>query len=178
MNANHSCLRNILQVNLSISLVPCLQDLYFSAGLFDRGKTLQGVKRIYDQRPSTGETEAVMLQTRVLPLFPPIFHRWFLSTFSDPSSWFQVGAAEKWKDRALRQKGIGTTELAGTTTMYSQQRYWLVDCEWYSASQQAALPLSRWMETTSLSLGPPCCRQGRPLPALLLCGPWWATWWG
>ena len=29
----------------------------------------------------------------VLPLFPPVFHRWFLTMFPEPSSWFEARLA-------------------------------------------------------------------------------------
>ncbi|CAI5488259.1 unnamed protein product, partial [Closterium sp. Naga37s-1] len=70
-----------------------MQDLYAAHGLFDRQKTLGQVKRLYDQRASTGQSEADLLRRHVLPLFPPLFHRWFPRAFPDPSAWLAACAA-------------------------------------------------------------------------------------
>ncbi|KAI3955847.1 hypothetical protein MKW98_006207 [Papaver atlanticum] len=69
-----------------------LQDIYTAHGKFDRHKTNPVIKRIYEQcqgKVSEGE----MLKTKILPLFPPIFHKWFLTTFSEPAAWFRARVA-------------------------------------------------------------------------------------
>ncbi|XP_042464961.1 serine/threonine-protein kinase ATR-like isoform X2 [Zingiber officinale] len=67
-----------------------LQDLYISSDKFDRQKTNPKIKNIYDQR-KTSEEE--MLKSQILPMFPPVFHKWFLTTFSEPASWFRARVA-------------------------------------------------------------------------------------
>jgi serine/threonine-protein kinase ATR len=37
--------------------------------------------------------EDVMLKDKILPMFPPIFHKWFLTTFSEPAAWFRARVA-------------------------------------------------------------------------------------
>jgi serine/threonine-protein kinase ATR len=32
--------------------------------------------------------EDEMLKTQILPMFPAVFHKWFLTTFSEPAAWF------------------------------------------------------------------------------------------
>eukprot|EP01018_Ginkgo_biloba_P009013 Gb_37326 [translate_table: standard] len=69
-----------------------LQDIYIACGKFDRQKTNPTIKRIYDQYQgpnSAGE----MFRTKILPMFPPVFHKWFLNTFSEPASWFRARVA-------------------------------------------------------------------------------------
>eukprot|EP00268_Persea_americana_P017105 TRINITY_DN18193_c1_g4_i3.p1 TRINITY_DN18193_c1_g4~~TRINITY_DN18193_c1_g4_i3.p1 ORF type:complete len:2006 (-),score=399.65 TRINITY_DN18193_c1_g4_i3:799-6675(-) len=69
-----------------------LQDIYIACGKFDRQKTNPLIKRIYDQcQGKIPEDE--MLRTKILPMFPPVFHRWFLTTFSEPASWFRARVA-------------------------------------------------------------------------------------
>ncbi|CAH2061656.1 unnamed protein product [Thlaspi arvense] len=68
-----------------------LQDIYISCGRFDRQKTNPQIKRIYDQCPVKKEYE--MLKTKILPMFPPVFHKWFLTTFSEPAAWFRSRVA-------------------------------------------------------------------------------------
>ncbi|KAI3834279.1 hypothetical protein MKX03_030086 [Papaver bracteatum] len=69
-----------------------LQDIYTAHGKFDRQKTNPLIKRIYDQ--CQGKiSEEEMLKTKILPLFPPIFHKWFLTTFSEPAAWFRARVA-------------------------------------------------------------------------------------
>ncbi|KAG8655799.1 hypothetical protein MANES_04G069900v8 [Manihot esculenta] len=69
-----------------------LQDLYISCGKFDRQKTNPQIKRIYDQ--SQGKMpEDEMLKNKILPMFPPVFHKWFLTTFSEPAAWFRARVA-------------------------------------------------------------------------------------
>ncbi|GFP89089.1 serine/threonine-protein kinase atr [Phtheirospermum japonicum] len=68
-----------------------LQDIYISSGKFDRQKTNPQIKRIYDQSQGTPEDE--MLKTKILPMFPPAFHKWFLNTFSEPAMWFRARIA-------------------------------------------------------------------------------------
>ncbi|KAK6118684.1 hypothetical protein DH2020_047597 [Rehmannia glutinosa] len=69
-----------------------LQDIYISCGKFDRQKTNPQIKRIYDQ--SYGKMpEDEMLMTKILPMFPPAFHKWFLNTFSEPAMWFRARVA-------------------------------------------------------------------------------------
>ncbi|KAI3446300.1 hypothetical protein Pfo_002965 [Paulownia fortunei] len=69
-----------------------LQDIYISCGKFDRQKTNPQIKRIYDQ--SQGKMpEDEMLKTKILPMFPPAFHKWFLNTFSEPAMWFRARVA-------------------------------------------------------------------------------------
>ncbi|XP_050231488.1 serine/threonine-protein kinase ATR isoform X2 [Mercurialis annua] len=69
-----------------------LQDLYITCGKFDRQKTNPQIKRIYDQcHGKTPEDE--MLKNKILPMFPPVFHKWFLTTFSEPAAWFRARIA-------------------------------------------------------------------------------------
>ncbi|XP_041996259.1 serine/threonine-protein kinase ATR-like isoform X2 [Salvia splendens] len=69
-----------------------LQDIYISSGKFDKQKTNPQIKRIYDQ--SHGKMpEDQMLKTKILPMFPPAFHKWFLNTFSEPAMWFRARTA-------------------------------------------------------------------------------------
>eukprot|EP00897_Mesotaenium_endlicherianum_P000569 jgi/Mesen1/10512/ME000083S10013 len=69
-----------------------LQDVYSAAGKFDRLRTNPMIKKIYDQHQGLGE-EAFMLRTRILPMFPPMFHVWFLNTFPEPAAWFRARVA-------------------------------------------------------------------------------------
>lgn len=69
-----------------------LQDIYISSGKFDRQKTNPQIKRIYDQcQGKISEDE--MLKNKILPMFPPAFHKWFLNTFSEPAAWFRARVA-------------------------------------------------------------------------------------
>ncbi|KAB2602641.1 Ataxia telangiectasia-mutated and RAD3-related [Pyrus ussuriensis x Pyrus communis] len=69
-----------------------LQDIYINCGNFDRQKTNPHIKRIYDQ--CQGKIpEDVMLKDKILPMFPPVFHKWFLTIFSEPTAWFRVRIA-------------------------------------------------------------------------------------
>ncbi|MCO5595170.1 hypothetical protein L7F22_049209 [Adiantum nelumboides] len=69
-----------------------LQDVYVSCGKFDRQKTNPTIKQIYDQnRGKNSEVET--FKTLILPMFPPVFHKWFLSLFSEPANWFQSRVA-------------------------------------------------------------------------------------
>lgn len=68
-----------------------LQDIYISCGRFDRQKTNPQIKKIYDQCAVKKEYE--MLKTKILPMFPPVFHKWFLTTFSEPAAWFRSRVA-------------------------------------------------------------------------------------
>ncbi|KAK0578466.1 hypothetical protein LWI29_010821 [Acer saccharum] len=61
----------------------------------DRGlwqKTNPQVKRTYDQCKGK-MLEDVMLKTKILPMFPPVFHKWFLTTFSELAAWFRARIA-------------------------------------------------------------------------------------
>ncbi|KAJ6739296.1 ATAXIA TELANGIECTASIA MUTATED ATM -RELATED [Salix koriyanagi] len=69
-----------------------LQDIYIKCGKFDRQKTNPQIKRIYDQCHGK-MPEDEMLKNKILPLFPPIFHKWFLTTFSEPAAWFRARVA-------------------------------------------------------------------------------------
>ncbi|CAN4112596.1 unnamed protein product [Withania somnifera] len=69
-----------------------LQDIYISCGKFDRQKTNPQIKRIYDQ--CLGKMpEDEMLKNKILPMFPPVFHKWFLNMFSEPAAWFRARVA-------------------------------------------------------------------------------------
>ncbi|XVE48802.1 hypothetical protein DITRI_Ditri01bG0031900 [Diplodiscus trichospermus] len=69
-----------------------LQDIYITCGKFDRQKTNPQIKRIYDQcQGKIPEDE--MLKNKILPMFPPVFHQWFLTTFSEPAAWFRARVA-------------------------------------------------------------------------------------
>ncbi|XP_030522795.1 serine/threonine-protein kinase ATR isoform X2 [Rhodamnia argentea] len=69
-----------------------LQDVYITCGKFDRQRTNPQIKRIYDQCQGK-MPEDEMLKNRILPMFPPVFHRWFLTTFSEPAAWFRARIA-------------------------------------------------------------------------------------
>lgn len=68
-----------------------LQDIYVAAEKFDRQKTNPLIKRLYDQQGAQGEAE--WFQNKVLPMFPPVFHRWFLNMFPEPAAWFRARIA-------------------------------------------------------------------------------------
>ncbi|KAL2643558.1 hypothetical protein R1flu_011145 [Riccia fluitans] len=74
-----------------------LQDIYVACGKFDRQKTNPAIKRIYDQhqaqKGSDKVSDAEMFRSKILPMFPPVFHRWFLNTFPEPAAWFQARVA-------------------------------------------------------------------------------------
>ncbi|MED6179823.1 hypothetical protein PIB30_004467 [Stylosanthes scabra] len=69
-----------------------LQDIYITCGKFDRQKTNPQIKRIYDQCQGK-MPEDEMLKGKILPMFPPVFHKWFLTTFSEPAAWFRARVA-------------------------------------------------------------------------------------
>ncbi|KAF6176279.1 hypothetical protein GIB67_023570 [Kingdonia uniflora] len=69
-----------------------VQDIYITQRKFDRHKTNPLIKRIYDQYQGK-IPEDEMLKTKILPLFPPVFHKWFLTTFSEPAAWFRARIA-------------------------------------------------------------------------------------
>ncbi|XP_048234616.1 serine/threonine-protein kinase ATR isoform X1 [Ricinus communis] len=69
-----------------------LQDLYITCGKFDRQKTNPQIKRIYDQCQGK-MPEDEMLKNKIFPMFPPVFHKWFLTTFSEPAAWFRARVA-------------------------------------------------------------------------------------
>ncbi|PON40311.1 Coatomer beta subunit [Trema orientale] len=69
-----------------------LQDIYITCGKFDRLKTNPQIKRIYDQCHGK-MPEDEMLKNKILPLFPPVFHKWFFTTFSEPAAWFRARIA-------------------------------------------------------------------------------------
>ncbi|KAM1003243.1 hypothetical protein ACFX13_003629 [Malus domestica] len=69
-----------------------LQDIYINCGKFDRQKSNPHIKWIYDQ--CQGKIpEDVILKDKILPMFPPVFHKWFLTTFSEPAAWFRARIA-------------------------------------------------------------------------------------
>ncbi|KAM0929216.1 hypothetical protein ACQ4PT_001782 [Festuca glaucescens] len=70
-----------------------LQDIYITCGKYDRMKTTSQIKRLYDECHASKMAEDVMLKTKILPLFPPVFHKWFLTTFSEPAAWFRARLA-------------------------------------------------------------------------------------
>ncbi|CAO2815672.1 unnamed protein product [Amaranthus hypochondriacus] len=69
-----------------------LQDIYITCGRFDRQRTNPQIKRIYDQCQGK-MPEDEMLKTKILPMFPPVFHKWFLNTFAEPAAWFRARVA-------------------------------------------------------------------------------------
>ncbi|RVW38512.1 Serine/threonine-protein kinase ATR [Vitis vinifera] len=69
-----------------------LQDIYISCGKFDRQKTNPQIKRIYDHCQGK-MLEDEMLKNKILPMFPPVFHKWFLTNFSEPAAWFRARLA-------------------------------------------------------------------------------------
>ncbi|KAK7343322.1 hypothetical protein VNO77_11979 [Canavalia gladiata] len=69
-----------------------LQDIYITCGKFDRQKTNPQIKQIYDQCQGK-MPEDEMLKNKILPMFPPVFHKWFLTTFSEPAAWFRARVA-------------------------------------------------------------------------------------
>jgi serine/threonine-protein kinase ATR len=69
-----------------------LQDLYIACGKFDKQKTNQTIKQIYDKNGRNNQ-EVEMFKTKILPMFPPVFYKWFLNTFSEPASWFRARVA-------------------------------------------------------------------------------------
>ncbi|KAK1326478.1 Serine/threonine-protein kinase ATR [Acorus calamus] len=70
-----------------------LQDIYIASGKFDRQKTNPMIKRMYDQCQASKMPDDEMLKTKILPMFPPVFHKWFLTTFSEPAAWFRARVA-------------------------------------------------------------------------------------
>ncbi|CAJ1977648.1 unnamed protein product [Sphenostylis stenocarpa] len=69
-----------------------LQDIYITCGKFDRQKTNPQIKQIYDQCQGK-MPEDEMLTNKILPMFPPVFNKWFLTTFSEPAAWFRARVA-------------------------------------------------------------------------------------
>ncbi|RDY02662.1 Serine/threonine-protein kinase ATR, partial [Mucuna pruriens] len=69
-----------------------LQDIYITCGKFDKQKTNPQIKQIYDQCQGK-MPEDEMLKNKILPMFPPVFHKWFLTTFSEPAAWFRARVA-------------------------------------------------------------------------------------
>ncbi|AQK67235.1 Serine/threonine-protein kinase ATR [Zea mays] len=69
-----------------------LQDIYITLGKFDRVKTNSQIKKIYDTCHGKMPDD-VMLKTKILPMFPPVFHKWFLMRFSEPAAWFRARVA-------------------------------------------------------------------------------------
>ncbi|XP_022748509.1 serine/threonine-protein kinase ATR-like isoform X3 [Durio zibethinus] len=69
-----------------------LQDIYITCGKFDRQKTNPQIKRMYDQCQGKIPEDEV-LKNKILPMFPPVFHQWFLTTFSEPAAWFRARVA-------------------------------------------------------------------------------------
>ncbi|XP_062175775.1 serine/threonine-protein kinase ATR isoform X2 [Alnus glutinosa] len=69
-----------------------LQDIYVTCGKFDRQKTNPQIKRIYDQCQGKIQDDE-LLKNKILPMFPPVFHKWFLTTFSEPAAWFRARVA-------------------------------------------------------------------------------------
>ncbi|TVU07548.1 hypothetical protein EJB05_40909, partial [Eragrostis curvula] len=69
-----------------------LQDIYITCGKFDKMKTNPLMKKIYDVYHGK-MPEDEMLKTKILPMFPPVFHKWFLTTFSEPAAWFRARVA-------------------------------------------------------------------------------------
>ncbi|XP_062019493.1 serine/threonine-protein kinase ATR isoform X1 [Rosa rugosa] len=68
-----------------------LQDIYMNCGNFGID-TNSKIKRLYDQcKGKIPEDE--MLKDKILPMFPPVFHKWFLTTFSEPAAWFRARIA-------------------------------------------------------------------------------------
>ncbi|KAF9600434.1 hypothetical protein IFM89_009349 [Coptis chinensis] len=70
-----------------------LQDIYITHGKFDRQKTNPLIKRIYDQCQGGKMPEHEMLKNKILPMFPPVFHNWFVTMFSEPAAWFRARIA-------------------------------------------------------------------------------------
>ncbi|PKA50257.1 Serine/threonine-protein kinase ATR [Apostasia shenzhenica] len=66
-----------------------LQDIYITCGKFDRQRTNPLIKRTYDQFHGKMPDDEVF-KLKILPMFPPVFHRWFLTTFSEPAAWFRA----------------------------------------------------------------------------------------
>ncbi|KAK3131306.1 hypothetical protein QOZ80_6BG0504770 [Eleusine coracana subsp. coracana] len=69
-----------------------LQDIYITCGKFDKMKTNPLIKKIYDVCHGKMPDDE-MLKTKILPMFPPVFHKWFLTTFSEPAAWFRARVA-------------------------------------------------------------------------------------
>ncbi|BAT93667.1 hypothetical protein VIGAN_08019000 [Vigna angularis var. angularis] len=69
-----------------------LQDIYITCGKFDRQKTNPQIRQIYDQCQGKMPGDE-MLKNKILPMFPPVFHKWFLTTFSEPAAWFRARVA-------------------------------------------------------------------------------------
>ncbi|XP_020579052.1 serine/threonine-protein kinase ATR [Phalaenopsis equestris] len=69
-----------------------LQDIYITRGKFDRQRTNPLIKKIYEQCQGK-MAEEEMFKSKILPMFPPIFHQWFLTTFSEPAAWFRARVA-------------------------------------------------------------------------------------
>ncbi|KAK8456228.1 hypothetical protein SEVIR_4G295900v4 [Setaria viridis] len=69
-----------------------LQDIYITHGKFDRMKTNPQIKKIYDTFHGKMPDDE-MLKKKILPMFPPVFHKWFLTTFSEPAAWFRARVA-------------------------------------------------------------------------------------
>ncbi len=74
---------------LSIMLDHPSQELYTSVGKFDRRRTNAAIKSMYD---SWGGSRGDLLK-KVMSMFPPVFHRFFLNSFPDPVRWMSARRA-------------------------------------------------------------------------------------
>jgi serine/threonine-protein kinase ATR len=72
-------------VSNTIGLRHILSRLYEAKGL---GTYPAEVRQIYEHIRDDPNESANIFNTKVLPMFPPIFHEWFLEMFPEPSTWF------------------------------------------------------------------------------------------
>ncbi|KAI3426356.1 hypothetical protein D9Q98_008728 [Chlorella vulgaris] len=68
----------------------CLNEVYSAAGLYD-GRTHRVIQKTWDSAPTTKRRAEVL--DEVLQGFPPLFHRWQLTKFTEPAAWFNARLA-------------------------------------------------------------------------------------
>ena len=70
-----------------------LTSIYRSLGEPDPVLTTRNVRRQYEALQSSSasmDEKVTKYRSRILPRFTPVFHKWFLRKFSDPSAWFEA----------------------------------------------------------------------------------------
>ncbi|KAA6417036.1 MAG: serine threonine- kinase ATR-like, partial [Trebouxia sp. A1-2] len=62
----------------------CCQDIYIADGTYDKRTVNMTVKKIYDGFQGKRKSE---LLDKLLAMYPPVLHRWFLARFPEPATW-------------------------------------------------------------------------------------------
>ncbi|KAL3137629.1 hypothetical protein ABBQ38_004906 [Trebouxia sp. C0009 RCD-2024] len=68
----------------------CCQDIYIADGTYDKRTVNMTVKKIYDGFQGKRRSELV---NKLLALYPPVLHRWFLARFPEPATWHRARLA-------------------------------------------------------------------------------------